>query len=204
MYCANETEVPLSSEIREGMKHDEEASIAPTAATLSGVAEHLGLSRTAARDLEIQGVIDRTAGLGACRLAYIRHLRSRRPSGGAMQERILAAKARAIELRNAQTEHKLVPVGEAQEALDTCMGWMISELMSMPAAVTRDLALRRTMEDWIYHMRERVCSRIKAHADALEQTGKAANSAGVDHGSRTRSGHRTSVRHSSDLGGASR
>jgi hypothetical protein len=97
--CSNETEVPLSSEVREGMKLDEEASITPAAATLSGVAEHLGLSRTAARDLEIQGVIDRTAGLGACRLAYIRHLRSRRPSGGAPQERILAAKAEAIEVR---------------------------------------------------------------------------------------------------------
>jgi hypothetical protein len=73
-------------------------------------------------------VIDRTAGLGACRLAYISHFRSRRSSGGAPQERILAAKARAIELRNAQTEHKLVPVGEAEEVLDTCMGWMISEV----------------------------------------------------------------------------
>ena len=180
----------MSSEVREGMKPDDEASITATAATLSGVAEHLGLSRTAARDLEIQGVIDRTAGLGACRLAYIRHLRSRRSSGGAPQERILAAKARAIELRNAQTEHKLVPVGEVQEVLDTCMGWMISELMSMPAAVTRDLELRRTMETWIHHMRERVCSTIKAHADALAQTGKAANSAGIDHGPRIRSGRR--------------
>ena len=47
-------------------------------ATLSEIALHLGVTRTTARDCELQGILNRTAGIDACRLAYIRHLRARR------------------------------------------------------------------------------------------------------------------------------
>jgi hypothetical protein len=64
------------------------------AANLSEIATHLGISRTAARDLEIQGVITRTGGLDACRLSYIRHLRARRSN--AVDDRLRLARAKAI------------------------------------------------------------------------------------------------------------
>jgi hypothetical protein len=114
--------------------------------SLSEVAEHFGISRTAARDLEIQNVIDRAAGLTACRLAYIRHLRERRSSHSEADAQLRAARAREIEIRIAERERKLIPLGELNFAWDFCLGVLVTNLASVPARSTRDLVLRRTIE----------------------------------------------------------
>ena len=79
----------------------------PKPTTLSDIAIHLALSRTAVRDLEIEGVLDRANGIDACRLAYVRHLRTRRSNTA--DDRLRLARAKAIELRTQREAHELIP-----------------------------------------------------------------------------------------------
>jgi hypothetical protein len=103
--------------------------------SLSDFARHVGISRTTARDLELQSVIDRTKGIDACRLGYIAHLRARRLNGSAAADALRAARAREIEVRTAERERKLIPVEELNIAWDFCVGALVANLISCrPAA----------------------------------------------------------------------
>ncbi len=128
-------------------------------ASLSRVAQHFGISRTAARDLEIQNVINRTAGLDSCRLAYIRHLRERHSRRNGSNSHLREARAREIEVRTAQRLGKLVPLEDFDAFVDELCGIFRTELSGLPARVTRDLMLRRTVEQEITVMLHRVSAR---------------------------------------------
>lgn len=56
------------------------------------------------------------------------------------------AKTRAIELRTAREEMKLVPTGEAVAMVQQIIGAMVSRLNGLPARFTRDLSERRRLE----------------------------------------------------------
>jgi hypothetical protein len=146
---------------------------AKISASLSEVARHFGISRTAARDLEIQNIINRAAGLDACRLAYIQHIRERR-SRSAADDAYRRAKAREVELRIAERLHKLCLTEEMMAAFEDVVGVLLTELSCLPAAVTRDLQLRRQIEEKIFTMRARVAHRFEAQARSLQKRGKAA------------------------------
>ncbi len=150
------------------MKNNKEA------VSLSEVARHFGLSRTAVRDLELQGLIDRATGLDACRLAYIRYLRARRLSHSDADVQWRLARAREIEIRTAEREHKLMQTDEAMAVLDDAVGTFLTELAGLPASVTRDLVLRRQIEEKIFEMRTRIADRFEAKLRSLRETGKAA------------------------------
>ena len=62
------------------------------------------------------------------------------------QSKIAEARSREIELRNAYREGHLIEIEEALETIDALMGLLRVSLSGLPARVTRDLQLRRTIE----------------------------------------------------------
>lgn len=140
-------------------------------ASLSGVAQHFGISRTATRDLELQNVIDRTAGLDSCRLAYIRHLRERHSRRNGSDSHLREARAREIEVRTAQRLGKLVRLEEFDDFVDELCGIFRTELSGLPARVTRDLMLRRAIEREITGMLHRVADVCEVNAARLAGLG---------------------------------
>ncbi len=142
--------------------------------SLSDFARHVGVSRTTARDLELQGIIDRTKGIDACRLGYIAYLRARPASSSAAADALRTARAREIAVRTAEREHKLIPIEELKVAWDLCLGALISYLTSVPARCTRDLLLRRTIENEIDLARNAAADVYAKHAESLRKNGRAA------------------------------
>jgi phage terminase Nu1 subunit (DNA packaging protein) len=141
--------------------------------SLSDFARHVGISRTTARDLELQSIIDRTKGMDACRLGYIAHLCARRSNDSAAADALRAARAREIEVRTAEREHKLVPLEELNFAWDFCLGTLVSNLSSVPARCTRDLVLRQTIEREIDLARNATADVYAKQAESLAKNGKA-------------------------------
>jgi phage terminase Nu1 subunit (DNA packaging protein) len=139
--------------------------------SLSAVAQHFGLSRSATRDLEIQNVINRSAGLDACRVAYISHLRDRRSKPSAADAHLREARAREIEVRTAERLGKLVAVEEFDAMIDAICGTFRTELSGLPARVTRDVMLRRTIETEITGILHRIADIAEANAARLEGAG---------------------------------
>ena len=139
--------------------------------SLSAVAEHFGISRSATRDLEIQLVIDRSAGLDSCRIAYIRYLRERHSKPGAADSHLREARAREIEVRTAERLGKLVAVEEFDAMIDELCGVFRTELSGLPARVTRDVMLRRTIEREINGILNRIADVAEANAARLEAAG---------------------------------
>jgi hypothetical protein len=69
--------------------------------------------------------------------------RERRSEGGAAESALKLAKAREIELRTAERARELIEFDEACAVLDDIIGGITSDLSGLPAAATRDLAMRR-------------------------------------------------------------
>jgi hypothetical protein len=57
------------------------------------------------------------------------------------------ARAKSIELRNAEAENDLIPIAAVAEAVTEVVAIFRSELAGVPAAVTRDMALRAQVEN---------------------------------------------------------
>jgi hypothetical protein len=141
--------------------------------SISSIAVHLALSRTAVRDLEIEGVLDRANGIDACRLAYIRHLRMRRPH--AADDRLRTARAKAIELRTQREAHDLVHREESLGVIDAVIGKLVVHLNMIPARCTRDLALQKTIESEINRARSAAADECDRQAQSLRTTGRSAS-----------------------------
>ena len=140
-------------------------------ASLSAVAQHFGISRSATRDLELQLVIDRSAGLDACRIGYIRYLRERRSRTSTADSHLREARAREIEVRTAERLGKLVAIEEFDAMIEIICGAFRTECSGLPARVTRDIALRRTIEREINGMLHRIADIAEATAARLEKLG---------------------------------
>lgn len=80
----------------------------------------------------------------------------RRANKTAAASRVSDARAREIELRNAQREGRLIEIDDALDAVDKLVGTMRVELAGLPARVTRDLQLRRTIETAINDILQRI------------------------------------------------
>lgn len=141
-------------------------------ATLSEIALHLALSRTAVRDLEIQGVLDRGNGIDACRVGYLQHLRARHSNPA--DDRLRLARAQAIELRTQREAHHLIRADESLAVIDAVIGKLVAHLVMVPARCTRDLNLRKTIESEINRARTAVADECQRQARSLETTGQAA------------------------------
>jgi hypothetical protein len=150
---------------------------APDRANLSEVARHLLLSREMIRRLVAEKIIERRGDgsfdLDQARHAYIRHLRDRRSEKGAAEAALLRARAREIELRTAERARDLIEFDEACAVLDDVIGALVSELAGLPAAATRDLMMRRHLDELIRGIRQRTADRFAAQRESLLTDGKA-------------------------------
>jgi phage terminase Nu1 subunit (DNA packaging protein) len=117
------------------------------------LARHLGLSVGRIHKLAAEGVIPRSAAGGfdqdVCRLAYIKYLSSegRRSKDSDSKARAQEARTRTLELRARREEGELVEMNEVEIVFADIVGTLSAALGGVPAACTRDLALRETITE---------------------------------------------------------
>lgn len=134
---------------------------------------HLDLSRVRVVQLVNEGALPRNVDgsfdLDACRLAYIRYLRSedRRGAKSATASRVQEARAKEIELRTAREEGRLVPLEGVQAAIADILGTYRYELTGVPAASSRDLAVRSEIEKHLNDAIDRCRLKFEQVGDAL-------------------------------------
>jgi hypothetical protein len=136
---------------------------------VSAVARHLMLSPARVRELEAEGIFHRLNGkldLDECRHRYIEHLRQRRPRSPA-DEKWREERARQLELQNSIKARDLIPFTEANEGLETVIGFILAELYGMGARVSRDLEARRRIDEDIFAVRQRVTDKLTELTNAL-------------------------------------
>ncbi len=144
------------------------------ATTLTEIAAHLALSRTAVRDLKTQGIISQSAGLDACRIMYLRHLRARRQTD--VDDRLRLARAKAIEQRTLREANELVRTEECLAVIDHVIGRLVVYLGAVPARCTTDPGMRKIIEREIDAVRSKAAADFERQSAALQTTGKAAAS----------------------------
>lgn len=96
--------------------------------------------------------------LNKCVQGYIRFVRETEveaaKSASDSKEEFERERARKLKLENDQTENKLIETSIACAAVDAVVGVFQNDLQSIPARVTKDVALRRELE--------RECDRVIA------------------------------------------
>lgn len=95
----------------------------------------------------------------------------RRTAKSASASRVQDARAQEIEIRMAERKRELIPIQEATAALDHVVGTIRSEMTALPAMVTRDITLRRKIEEELDGALSRVAAALRTSADALEAGG---------------------------------
>ena len=85
------------------------------------------------------------------------------------------AKARAaeVELRLAEKSKTLIAMQDAQEALERLVGVVNAELAGLSASVTRDMSMRRRVDEATMAMRGRIARRLRAEAERIRKGGEA-------------------------------
>jgi hypothetical protein len=134
----------------------------------------LMITRQRIAQLVREGFIPAPASRGAYHVVgtvqgYIRFLKDeeRRTSKTQAESKVRDARAREIEIRIAEKTRDLVPMDEAMNAVDYVFGLLKTELVSMPARITRDLALRRQIEDELDGTLARATGRVAQAGLAL-------------------------------------
>lgn len=100
---------------------------------------------------------------------------SRSGTALAAENRIRDARAKEIEIRTAKLANKLCDTEEALASMSAIVGMVRTEMSGVPARVTRDLNVRRQIEDAIRSGLNRVADRLRREASALRETGRAAS-----------------------------
>jgi phage terminase Nu1 subunit (DNA packaging protein) len=136
----------------------------------SALAQHLDCSRAYIGKLEADGVIQRQGDgfpLDASRVAYLRFLRRERrqsPRGEADAD-FQRAKAELIRLRIAEKQRALVRREVVDELIDTMAGTVLTHLSGMAARCTRDLAVRRAIDNVVDQVRREISAACSKMAD---------------------------------------
>jgi len=104
---------------------------------------------------------------------YIKFLKEeeRRTSKSAADSRVRDARAAEIELRIAEKNRQLVPIEDATTALDMVLASVREEFVGLPARVTRDLDLRRTLEADVNGAFERIAKSLASSGRLLAEGG---------------------------------
>jgi len=154
---------------------------------LEMAARLLMVSGERVRQLVKAGYIAKPAARGRYNLVavvqgYIRFLKDeeRRTSKSAADSRVRDARAREIEMRNDERMRKLIPAEDATAALDYLAGQVGEALGSIPARVTRDIELRRTIEAEVNAAKETIAKALAASADVVEKGGDLPHSSATD------------------------
>lgn len=106
---------------------------------------------------------------------YARYLtdEQRRSSKSATLSEVQAARAAEIRMRIAREDHKLVDIEEALGVMDEVVGALRADFSGFAASVTRDPALRLTIEDKVDEIFKRRADGLKQKAAALRASGVA-------------------------------
>jgi phage terminase Nu1 subunit (DNA packaging protein) len=113
---------------------------------------------------------------------YIRFLKddTRRSSKSASASRVQDARAREIDLKIAEREGRLIDAVEHRDLFAESFGIIKSGLDSIPARVTRDMALRRKIETEIDDVLRRAADRFEQAARDPALAGEPAEADGGD------------------------
>jgi hypothetical protein len=148
-----------------------EAMGRPPSTNVNKLAQHLFVSPQRIRELESEGVISRTNGafdIDECRRRVLEHLRQRRPKSQA-DEAWRSERARELAIRNAIRLRDLIDLDEAMDSLEKVVGVMLTEVHSLPARCTRDLAMRKVIDREVVALRQRVSDKYHALAKELKE-----------------------------------
>lgn len=107
----------------------------------------------------------------------LRYLRSERPgrAKGAAASRLQEAKARQVELANAEREGQLIELDESHAVMDHVLGLLKTGFSGLPARLSRDLTERRRTEDEINVIFLSATSALQQMAEQLETRGVVLN-----------------------------
>ena len=144
-----------------------------TTATTAGMARLLGFSRQNLEKIAAAGwvkprapncwpIIENFQGV----LKFARD-EKRRSTKSASDSRVATARAREIELRTAKRAGELCETEEAFAVVDEIFGGLRSDLSGLPARVTRDLEIRRAVENGVNDVLNKAADRLQARAKAL-------------------------------------
>lgn len=86
----------------------------------------------------------------------------KKTSKTAIASRAQDARAREVELRIAERTRQLIPVEDADLALDLLAGVVNSQLTGFAARVTRDVPLRRKIEAELYETKRKIAEGLAA------------------------------------------
>lgn len=154
--------------------HQGDNSMDFSAISAEALGRLVGVSGRRVRQLAEEGRIPRANVDGRYDApAVIRHLlaeaRASRPEG-----RLELARAKALEVKTAGEEQRLaerrrelVAVDVATDVIDRMLGAVVAELVGLPARATRDVALRRKLEEEIHAARERMAKALAEAAAAI-------------------------------------
>jgi hypothetical protein len=105
---------------------------------------------------------------------YIRYMKDedRRSSKSAADSRVRDARAKEIELRIAERERELISVEDAKGEFAQFVATVRSEMVGLPARVTRDMELRRVIEKEVDDSLSRMADRADKASAILEAGGE--------------------------------
>jgi len=100
---------------------------------------------------------------------WIKWLRdeARRSTKTSAESKVKEVRAREIELRIAQRERDLIPIEEALAFASDLCGAVRTNIDSIPARVTRDLSVRRTIEKEVNDALKRISDRAAELGQAI-------------------------------------
>lgn len=103
---------------------------------------------------------------------YIRFLKDedRKATATGAAERARDARAREIEQKIAERDRRLIPIEDAEVAMDLLVGAVNRELDGQAARITRDLALRRSIEADVHGAKIRIAKALE-ESRGLARTG---------------------------------
>jgi phage terminase Nu1 subunit (DNA packaging protein) len=139
----------------------------------AALAKYLDLSHRRVQQLADEKILPRLPNgnfdLDACRVAYIRYLRDegRRVSKTAAASRTQELRGDEIELRLARERGKLIEFEEVELFITDITAALSAELSGVPAGCTRDLDLRKTIEERQHAAIDRCRRRFEEASEAL-------------------------------------
>ncbi|KTS30844.1 hypothetical protein NS228_06300 [Methylobacterium indicum] len=158
-------------------------SAAPLTVPTTTLATLCGISPRRVQQLQQEGVFaSETHGQWnalVCVPAFIthrvaqEHANTAARTGGAA-ERHQSAKAKQVEMRTAREEHRLIETAEALAVVDEIVATAKTAFAGLPPRVTRDLALRETIEGEIANIFDRLGAQFARRASELRAGGEAA------------------------------
>jgi hypothetical protein len=105
---------------------------------------------------------------------YIRNLRdaNRRASKSAASRRVQDARTQEIELRVQERAGKLMQTEEAYAMVDEIVGLFLTRLSGFAARITRDIGLRKVIDNEVFALRQEVTEHLKRRAAESEAEAK--------------------------------